>query len=459
MQNYKTLLANFTDARCIDEPEPDYAASIVNDSYTAKTAVNRALTLPADYLPTQFVYYCHHVAQAYNAPIEAVLMSALCIAGAAAGGYVESYFAGYQNRPSLWIMLVASSGRGKSQPLFKLAEPLQAIDSRLIDEYKAKLTFWKTAEQQATKSAPNTIEKPKKTQILCAAKTDAARAEFVCDNPRGGLYLKDELRAYIKSLSGKFSTIGVEQALEIADCKPLKINTKTDDDIKRADFTFLPVIGTIQNSILPAAMTREFIDNGLLARFQPIVYPPTGKNVISPITTGVDKDLQAEWKAIIDSLWALGETQRQFTLSAEGWIAFNEEHAKYCASYKECADDSPHKSEFRVAVWNKMLITIHRLILIAQLLNIAYNNLQAYENTQIDAGAVRWAFSCAPFLIANTMQVYDIICGAPQDLQLTDKQTMRAFMAMLRRKGRNVTQQALCEITGIDKAVMSRHLK
>lgn len=210
---------------------PDYS-DILNEikaaPLRASKSANISSALPTFGLPAKFIDYCKHVANRRNVPNEVTLMAALTVAGAAAGSFVESDIAGFKNKPGLMTLIVAPSAAGKSQPLRDIMKPLFAIDGELLSTYKSKLEAWRSENAKASNPAP----RPEKTQILCAAATDAARIEFVCDNPRGGILYNDELRAFFKSLSGKFNEQAVEHILEISNFNPIKRDTKGEDVIK-----------------------------------------------------------------------------------------------------------------------------------------------------------------------------------------------------------------------------------
>lgn len=419
-------------------------------------AAPSAPALPTAGLPEAFVSFCRHVAERRNVPEDVVIMSALTIAGAAAGAYPAIYMGGYANKASLHTMIVAETASGKSEPLKDLMKPAEAIDQEYIREYNAKVEGYRAALTLAKGKSEEAVEKPKKLQFLCAAKSDAARVEFVCDNPRGGLQFRDELRALMKSLTAKNNEEGVEQMLEIMDCRSIKASTKTDITIHSASETFLAILGGIQPGVLRATFSGEFIDNGLLPRFCPVVFR---KDDMAASTEGIDEAQSKWWCGCFTSLRGLGNIVWTYKPSEEGKAAF-------AAAYEEARRNFPatdrgnRRREYERAAYSKAIITIHRLALIAHLLNIV-DETPAYPfaHPDIPADTIRWAFSCMPYLLHQRMEAYDLITGEEKPKPRTQREIIRDLAAECRRRGHELNQTKLAEATGIKRPNISGYLR
>lgn len=415
-------------------------------------SLNADFRLPTDGLPTEFISFCQHIAERRSVPLEVPLMAALTAAGAAAGAYVSSRMGGYENYPSLSTMIVANSAKGKSQPLKDIIAPLVRLDNQLATGYKEKMQEWTTANAKTSNPTP----KPQKTQFICDTATDAARMEFVCDNPRGGIMYRDELRAFFKGLSGKFNEQAVEHALEIADCGRVKIHLKGADELKIADISFLPILGTIQNGVLRDTIRPDFIANGLLQRFNPVVIDGA-KFEIAPEGNGIEPDKSAWWSRTVDSLRSLGNIKWEFRPSVDAAKAYSQEYEKWRLAFSYSEQDGDRYNEYKIQAYTKTLISVHRLALIAHLLKIvAAAPNYPHAHPDIDADTIKWAFSCVPYIVNQKMKVYELICGVPKPR--TDADIIRDVAEMVRRKGKTLNQAALAEATGIARPNINAYL-
>lgn len=437
-QNYADILAN----------------TKVTDSIQT-VGLNEKFSLPTVGLPKEFVSFCRHIAERRNVPVEVTLLSALTSAGAVAGGYVTSRMGGYVNRPSLMTMIVAPSSTGKSQPLNDIKPPLDEIDTELTSRYKSELEAWRTAN--AKNSNPPT--KPMKAQFICTATTDAGRLEFICDNERGGLQFKNELRAFFKNLSGKFNETAVENLLEISDGDGIKIHLKGNDELPKTKFSFLPVLGTIQNGVLRQTIRPDFIANGLLQRFCSVVIDGNSYE-IAPESRDIEPTQVAWWGAAVRSLRSLGNTVWEFRPSAEGMRTYSEEHEKWRTAFKADPNSSDGYNDFKFQAYNKSLIAVHRLALICHLLKIAiYAPEYPHKHYDIEPDTIKWAFACVPYLVSQQMKVYELICGEPKQKPRTDRDIIRELAEMMKRKGQTLNQTALAELTGIARPNINQYLK
>lgn len=415
------------------------------------TSANSSATLPTFGLPIKFVEYCKHVADRRNVPNEVTLMAALTTAGAAVGSYVESNIVGYKNKAALMTMIIAPSAAGKSQPLRDIMRPLFAIDAELLSAYKDKLTAWRNENAKVS----NPTSRPDKTQMICAAATDAARIEFVCDNPRGGILYNDELRAFFKSLSGKFNEQAVEHILEISNFNPIKRDTKGEDVIKVCNDSFLAVLGGVQTDLIHETIKPEFIANGLLHRFSIVMFEASG---FPKIGDGIDLSQTTYWSNTVKSLRGLGNIKWEFSPNAEGRAAFETEYEKLCASFNPDPEDGAAYNNFMHAAFAKVMYAVHQLTLIAHLLKIVDASPEyPYTHPDIEADTIRWAFACAPYLIAQKMNAYNLIVGKPKPR--TDEEIIRELASMMARKGKKLNRSKLAEAVGIDRANISRYTK
>ncbi len=414
---------------------------------TSESASND-LHLPTDGLPKRFVEYCQHIAECRNVPLEVTLLSALTVAGAAIGGWVKLRMGAYVNNASLQTLIVASSTAGKSAPLDDIVEPLKVIDRELIKSYKAEKAKW----DAENKTASNPSKKPKRTQFLPKGETDAAIRAFVMDNERGGLYYADEMMSFFKSLGTRNNVNGCQRLIEIINGSGVKIDLKTEDlDVKNE--SFLAMLGGLQPELLPNTFKEEHIASGLLPRLSCVTFsklPYRQKRI-------PDTAQATYWDRTVNSLRLFGNTKWTFTLTDEATQVFNEEDYKFNTSNTDNPELSKRENWYREIAWSKTAVTVYRMVLIAHVLRTIDNHPDnSFGHYSVEADIVRWAFSCVPYLVRQKMQVFKDISG--QEKPRSDREVIREFAAMVRRKGREVNQTALAEVTGIARNNINAYL-
>lgn len=422
---------------------------------TPAVSSNRAHALPVDGLPAKFVELCKHIAESRSVPQEVTILSALTIAGAGVGAYVTSNICGYENRPGLWTMIVAPSASGKTQPLKDLMRPLDRIDQQLVHEYMTKLEAWRMANAAAKNPTPT--PRPNKTQIKCEVSTDAGRVEFLCDNPRGGIFFRDELRALFDSFKGNFAIDARNRMLEISDFGSVKATTKTEDTIKTAAYSFMPILGGIQPRVLPRTIKPEDIDQGLLQRFIVCVFDADD---FPEMSSGVRADLAAWWDNTVQSLRGLGNVKWEYKATPEALQVYADEYRKLAVLARPSAGDDDDYNDYKRTIVSKSLKFVHRAALIAHCLKIVDKTPDyPYSHPDIDADTMRWAFSCVPYIVAQQMKVYDAIVGK-KTKRKTDAEMIREFAAWYQgRRGEKINRSKLADVTGIKRQNIGLYLR
>ena len=429
----------------------DSLVSKFNAAPAAEVSANVGLSLPVQGLPARFVEFCRHVAERRNVPVEVTVLSALTAAGAACGGLVKLHLASFTNNPAVQTLVIAPSGAGKSAPLADVMEPLEAIDSELIADYRQKLEQWTAANSKSTNPAP----RPERTQLLPRTETDAALRAFCVDNPRGGLYFADEARTFFKSLGTKFNLNGCARAIEIFNGSAVKIDV-AGDTLRHAPESFLAFLGGLQPALLPRTITSEHFDSGLMHRFLCVNFERRDSD---EIPKDLDPELMRWWYQTIRSVRSLGNTKWTFVPGQDAVDAYADEYRKYRRSIKPDASAGDDYNDYRNAAHAKTLVHIHKLVLVSHLLWIV-DKYPSYPHAHpnVSADTIRWAFSTAPFLLHEKMRLYAGAMGIKPAKPLTDAQVVQQVGAMMRRKNRQLNQTALAEVLGIDRANVSRYL-
>ena len=193
---------------------------------------------------------------------------------------------------SLWTMVVAQSGAGKTptsksalHPIDELARIFHAKYKENMAKYVIERDAYKAqvarAKRLASKQepgqepaalsglAPAPVE-PVERRLDFSDITIEALAPLLQRNPRGGILKADELAVWINGFNQyKHGAKGTDSAKwnTIWDGEPLRIDRKTGEEKEiYVPSPFLSVAGGIQTSILTKSVTAEQLDSGLLAR-------------------------------------------------------------------------------------------------------------------------------------------------------------------------------------------------
>lgn len=427
--------------------EPESLPFTLKQAPDPDVDLNSAYRFPTDGLPPRFLDFCHHVADRCNVPDECVILPAMMVAGCVMGPYVSSKIDGLHNCANLYGMIVGDSTAGKSAPLKVLMAPVKALDSRLVEEYNARRESWNAANAKNV----NAAGKPKKTQIICAAETDAARFDFLVGNPRGGIAFYNEGEEYFESLGGKFSKRAIATANNVFDNEEIKHDTAGGEQVKKSEKPFLTVLGGIQPDNLKEHLKPNYFSSGLFNRF--IFIPLESDNFLK--RHGEIDGYQIEyWSRLLESLKEFGNVQRTFGLMDEqSYFAGLADMRKTGLKIK---DDGSRRNRDIRAMTAKSLYHVHRFALIAHVLNIAENGFNN-PYSGISSDTVRWAFSTIPYIVAQKTKIYDMAKGAYKPP--TDKQIAQMMWDWSARKGIKLNQSALAEVMGIKRSNLNAYLK
>src|SRR5262249_53437647 len=172
----------------------------------------------------------------------------------------------------LWSVLISESGHVKSPGYDQGMAPLQAIEDRLYPDWQKKLEHYESELAQWKKDKEG--DKPKRPECQRVIVDDITLETLVQKlrgAPRGLLLASDELAAWLTSFNQyKPRGRGADEArwLSMHRGAPLRWDRKSapesDIYVKRASVS---ATGTIQPGTMKWAFTKQYRENGLLARF------------------------------------------------------------------------------------------------------------------------------------------------------------------------------------------------
>jgi hypothetical protein len=245
----------------------------------------------------------------------------------------------------LWAAIVGDSGTLKSPALKLVVGPVYRLQKELIARFKQELKDYQKAREEYDRRARQAKRKdkpfdeerpepPRLTRVITGDVTIEKLAELLEDNPRGLLLCRDELGGWLTSFQrykGKAGGSDLPGWLEMFRAETLVVDRKTGD----RPTLFIPhaavsVCGGIQPGTLARALTPEYFEAGMAARFLMGMPPKQPKRLTE---AEVDPDTRQAYERALRRLLDLqldrddqGEAARfalKLTPDAKAaWVAF-----------------------------------------------------------------------------------------------------------------------------------------
>ncbi|GAA5099683.1 YfjI family protein [Bartonella acomydis] len=255
-------------------------------------------------LPMPFMDYIYDVSERQQAPLDFIAVSALCGLAAVIGNGVRVAPKQYDDWtivPNLWGALIGQSSTYKTPAMKAALAPITRLQKQWYKEWlkqkekqeieeRLESLDKREKERQANKALKKGDSKTARALLFETLSKDSAHddevsrfivndvtveklGELLKENPRGLLMVRDELSGFLTNLERKeYQTFNGDDQF-------------TYDRIERGTI-FIPhvtlsMIGGIQPSrIIPIiqAIQRGINDDGLLQRFQMIVWPDDTKD-------------------------------------------------------------------------------------------------------------------------------------------------------------------------------------
>ncbi len=276
------------------DPIKDALVAVTDSAIDRNPAID-AVPFPLDVLPGDLADYVHAASASTGCEVPMIAVPMLAgFSGVIGNTYHVQAKSDWVSPCSLWTMVVAPSGAGKS-PAFKAALfPIDELAAYFHAEYKANKAQY-VADCKAHKAlvarekrrasrkgsdahgqslgAPPVIAppvEPVERRLDFTDVTIEALAPLLAKNPRGEILKADELAVWINGFNQyKTRGKGTDSAKwnSIWDGQSLRIDRKTGDEREiYVPQPFLSVAGGIQTSILAKSVGPEQLDSGLLAR-------------------------------------------------------------------------------------------------------------------------------------------------------------------------------------------------
>jgi DNA primase len=248
---------------------------------------------PIDAFPPKTSAIIHAFQKADGFPLDYYGTNALVAISALMGvAYKAQYRQGHEHFPILYAVLVGDSSAGKSVSAHRFFQPLLDIEKNAANEYNIKMSIW----HEASLSEKEVPPKPKRREIIIDNSTLEALIRTMYHNPRGILYLQEEVLSWIKNMNSYRSGSDEQFWLKNWDSAFVKYNRVSGDIITIAHPN-ATVIGGVQPGVIHQLLNGDKNVTGFSARL--IFAYPTETKAPYDSDDYPSEDMIKSWQEII----------------------------------------------------------------------------------------------------------------------------------------------------------------
>lgn len=307
--------------------------------------LNSEETFPVDKLPAWLQHVVNTHSQIYNTPPEIWAIAFLCGIASASGKRFRLNTGNYSNYPQLWVMIVGTSGTGKSEPLAVAYRPLEKINGERYEKYLLEYEKW----EKEGKSGPP----PSWHQTLINDTTPEALFSVLGHATNGLTLYRDELSGWFLDI-GRYNKSGeVGHYISIYNNKNITINRKQDKPIFIPE-PLLSIVGTIQPGVLKDVLTQNNAEQSGFAQRFLYMFPHFPVRKYQRINPG--KEEIGYYNSLIKVLCSFPEETRDLRLNEEA-------ENLYESFYNKLEIERAKSDDYWSSVYSKAQIQVLRLAL------------------------------------------------------------------------------------------------
>jgi hypothetical protein len=394
---------------------------------------------PLTLLPPVLRDYVRATARSFGADTAFILLPLLSALAAAIGNSRNLRVKqGFVVPAILWTTVVARSGSKKS-PTLSTATTFFVERERELMRLNANASAVHAKELQEWDATPKKErgDEPKRPPCMTCMLDDltlAIIAPILSDNPRGVLVVKDELASWFGSFGQFNKTSGgvaadVSGWLQLYNGERLFVDRKTNRESHRVIHPRLSISGCIPPSVLNVALTKDFFQRGLPARFL-FAAPPPRPNVWTDAE--VPAALETAANSILKQLFALradehedGQVPKELSIAPEGLEVFK-------TFYNRVGQRAVESAENEEAAWSKLTGGAARLALVGHLAH-------GLDGQPVSGPIMEAAVELASWFGCEAERIYAIFHEPPEaDL-------CRRLVAFIERHGAPVTARQIAD--------------
>jgi hypothetical protein len=150
-------------------------------------------SVPLEVFPQQVAVLLQEASDAFTVPIQIPTTCLLAMLSCLVGGTrLISLRSSWKEPGNIWIAIVAASGIGKTPCAAAFFKPLKTLEHEAYIKWKK--------EYRAYEQAPDIMPEPVRRQAYVDDATAEALGEILSENPRGIMWLRDELSGLIADM-------------------------------------------------------------------------------------------------------------------------------------------------------------------------------------------------------------------------------------------------------------------
>jgi hypothetical protein len=331
----------------------------------------RYVAPPLDLLPQQLKDYVQAAAESLNVDVSYILLPLLSSLGAAIGNSRSIKLKpGFVQPPVIWTGIIGRSGSRKSPALdkgcFAVMEHERGLMRKNKQEkeiYENDLAEWEAKDKKKRGKKP---EPPGPLTCVLDDLTIEALADALTANPHGILVRKDELSHWLASFDQYRNAKGsdVSRWLTLHSGFFFGLDRRTDHRQYRIAEPRVCLTGGIQPRVLKRALTEDFFERGLPARFL-FANPPMRQDRWSEAT--ISDDIREAVLELFEELWLLQPEDHTGNKRPKRLPLDTDAKAVYVAYYNEVGAAAVQAGEHEEAAWCKLSGYAARLALAGQL--------------------------------------------------------------------------------------------
>ena len=343
----------------------------VEDGHHVERELTSYIPPPLDLLPRELQDYVNAAAESLNVDVSFILLPLLGALGAAVGNARSIRLKrGFIQPPIIWTAIIGRSGSRKSPALDAGTFAIMERERELMQQNKQALEIYNNAlaEWEAKLKKERGV-KPEAQSLLTCLMDDMtleALADAIQENPHGVIVKKDELSHWFTAFDQYRPGKGgdVTRWLSLHTGAFFGLDRRTDKRRYRIHDPRVCITGGIQPQVLARALTEDFFERGLPARFL-FAHPPFRKDRWSEST--IPEHLRNAVRKVFTQLFQLqpeSENDEHRPRLVRLDPKAKDEYVRY---YNECGDAASIAGEREEAAWGKLSGYAARLALVGQL--------------------------------------------------------------------------------------------
>ncbi|MDO7173454.1 DUF3987 domain-containing protein [Mariniflexile sp. AS56] len=417
----------------IDSIENKIDKYVLSNKEIAINELNKVISL----LPIEIRDFIEGAFKYKRIPKEYLLSSILFAFSNAAGLAFKIDCMNHTNYPNLYFAIVGSRGDTKSSAMDLATAPLNEVDNKEYKEFKQK-------EKEMKELPSEDMEELKRTQLFVQNATIEATMYVHYKNPYSVGVFVDELTFLIEKMANNNSSEGAGWRtflLQGYTNQHIDISRKTTDSY-RINTSCPSLLGSIQHQFIPKMLANGNLESGLIDRWL-FANKLTGNTEFSKEI--MPSSMAANYNYLLLNLYkyrkSVEENKHEYN------IPLSAESINRIGSYSQnLLNKQEGLGEYNKEYISKMLISIHKLVLLVHLIKNAAKS--TFKNT-ITIDTVELAILLNEFYFTNFKIVID-----SKEKSFDEKSLVKEIFIKAIKNGANQTD--VIKITGLSKGYVSK---